>query len=142
MAVVLGCAHRVGLDDAKPASGITRLDNGMLTYSVESRSRGRVTIASIAQDTLLAAAAAINDKELAAFRQHRRDAKAVAFDYVVPFASDLYTKRRAPLVAVSEGKQRRKAEALAMHAAGNSVRYIARKLGIDRRTVQRYIAEG
>jgi hypothetical protein len=130
-----------GVDDAEPASGVARVTDGMLTFLVKSRSRGQVTVGSIAIDSLTSVAADLDEVQLAAYRQHVRDVKLATFDIIADQALEMYLKRRAPLDALAEGKQRRKSRALEMHAAGRSVAYIAGALGVDRRTVQRYLAE-
>ncbi len=130
-----------GLDDIAPGSGSVRVSDGIATFVVKSRSRGLVTVGSIEIDTLATVAADLDESQMTAFRQHVNDVKVATFDIIADHARDLELKRQAPLDAIAAGKQRRKSKALELHAAGRSVPYIARALGIDHRTVQRYLAE-
>jgi DNA-binding NarL/FixJ family response regulator len=130
------------IPDVEQASGDVRFDRaGTLSMIVKSRSRGFVTVGTIDHAELAAGVAAVDDDLLTAFRQHVLEAKAHAADPLAEYARSLEAKRQAPLDAKRKKSDERQSTALAMHAAGRSVAYIARELKVDRRTVQRYLAD-
>lgn len=132
--------HDAEIGDVTPLSGAIRLDNdGLLVFSVESASRGRVNVGSITYVELDAGVAAVTEADFAAFSKHERAVKADAFDLVRDYAAELENKRAAPNVARARRSAERKAEALRLHAAGRSVAYISRALGVSRKQIGRYL---
>jgi hypothetical protein len=130
-----------GVDDARPASmTLARAGDGF-AVAVESGSRGRVMIGAITDDELAHGPATVSSHEIEAFHAHDLAARAWGFDIIRDYAEELTAKRvRAPLAAKRRKYLERKARARALKRKGFSVAYIARELGVDRRTVERYLA--
>jgi hypothetical protein len=130
-----------GLLDVEPHSGQARLDDGNLSFSVRSASRGRITLGTIGTAEIRAVAVSLDADQLAAYREHVRGAKALGFEIIRQYAEELEAKRRKPLEAIAARKDTRRARTLDLHAQHRSNSYIARELKISRKTVGRYLAE-
>jgi hypothetical protein len=131
-----------GIADAVQASAsVRRADDGTLTLFVRSRSRGTVAIGTIGAVERVVGTASVDDALLVAYLKHERDARAAMFEPMRALAEELDEKRQAPLDAIRAKKRAQMAKAVELHAAGRSVPFIARTLGVWPRTVQRYLRE-
>ena len=137
-AEILADAH---LSEVEPLSSRVLVDERGMTLSVETAARGRLEIGTITDAELEAGEAAVNAADLAAWHEHERDVTAWAFEPMRKLADELdETYRRKPLEKKAAKKQAKRARALELRASGRSVAYIARELGVVRRTVERYFA--
>ena len=143
MAAAGAFARRVieasGVDDFEPGEAGMDHEGGLTRYRVRSRSLG-VVMGRIPTDELERYAETMGGQELEAFRSYSRT---VAAEIILPIARSridhLEAKRAAPNRKRAAVSAERRAEALRMHAAGRGIAYIARELGVDRKTVRRYL---
>ena len=142
--------ERAGLVDVEPASGQSRFEAGVESFSVNTASRGRVELGSIPTAELERVAGSLDAVQLAAYQEHVRDAKALAFDVVLPYADQLEARRRAPLEGKAKAKEAKIARASELHNAGKSPARIAQIMadeglisgGVDPvRSVRRWLSE-
>ena len=117
--------ERAGLVDVEPASGQTRVDHGTASLSVVSISRGRISLGTIEVAEIEKVGASLNDIQIAAYREHVRDAKAWAFDVIRPYAEQLEARGRAPLEGKAKAKEAKITRASELHEAGKSPARIA-----------------
>jgi hypothetical protein len=139
--------ERAGLD-ADVHSGMILSVDGDLSFSV-SVSRRRVTLGTIPFAVIQEVAASLDDRQLAAFQEHVRDAKAIGFDILRPYAEHLDLIRRAPLEGKARASNARIARTVELRKAGNSPARIAQIMtaegtmvgGVDpARSVRRWLA--
>jgi hypothetical protein len=127
-----------GIEDAVPASTtMARRGDGWIVQ-VESRSQGQVEIGMLDDAELDAGVAAVTADDIEAWHERETRAHAAGFEPMRALAEELVAKRRRPLEAKAEQLAARQSRAAAMRAEGRSNAYIARALGLNLRTVERY----
>jgi hypothetical protein len=119
--------ERAGFADIERGSGnvVVSRDGATMRFSISTTSRGRVTLGTIRTAVIDEVAAALNADQLAAFREHVREAKAAALDIVLPYAEHLEATRRAPLEGKARASNARINRAVELKKAGNSPARIA-----------------
>jgi hypothetical protein len=118
--------ERAGLDDVERGSGKVQMGrDGTMSFSVRTTSGGRVTLGTIRTAVIDEVAASLDASQLAAFREHVRDAKAAAFDIIQPYAEHLEASRRAPLEGKARASNARIDRAVELKKAGKSPARIA-----------------
>jgi hypothetical protein len=120
-----------------------------LTISVLSATQGQVSWV-IPRSDVQAGIAAVTPEQIAALREHVREAKADAFELLRGFAEDMLAKRQKPLDTKAANKERRVSLAAKLKAEKKSVRLIA-QIMLDegeirgsedpQRSVRRWLAE-
>lgn len=142
--------ERSGLTDVQRGSGETGVSDGILSFSVGTTSRGRVALGTIRIDKIRKVAASLDAGQLAAYREHVRDAKALALELVLPYAQELETRRRAPLEGKARAKEAKIARAVGLHREHKSPARIAQIMCAEgliagdkdpARTVRRWLKE-
>jgi hypothetical protein len=121
------------LGDVEPLSMAMRWDADTIIVTVRSRSRGPVAIGTIDSEQIDPGIAAVTDEQLAAFREHERDAKAFGFETMRAYAEDLEAIRRRPLEAKASKSEANIRRAVELREAGNSVPRIAQIMSDERR---------